>query len=308
MKKALAVTFFVLAMTCKLAPGEEPFNPHLRFAKGDVQHVKVTMAQKVDQLAKEIVQHINQTTVIGYSLAVDDVDIEGTATIAVRFESVNFTAGTPAGRIEYDSANPAALVPPIVSGLAALIGQTYSAKITADGVVKQVDGVKGILDAVLARSSAVEGVARIASEKALREQLSEQNLTQNLQNLFAPLPGHPVSIGDNWVRTSTVKLGLPLTVQSTYTLLSLTAGTATVEVTGSVATSHDSQMDLGPMKLSYDLKGEQNGSLQIVESTGQTPTAEISQHLSGSATLQGPNTDPITVFVTNYSTIKVERK
>jgi len=308
MRNVATATFFVLAVTCGLAPAQEQFSPHLRFVKGDVQHIKVTLGQTIDQVVKDAKQHITQTTVIGSTLAVDDVDPNGTASLTVRFESVSFTAHTPSGPVEYDSTNPPGLVPPAVSTLAALVGQAYSAKIDARGIVKEVDGLPGLSDTLLSRLNSTEGVARIAAEKALRQELNEQNLMQNLQNLFFPLPDHPVSIGDNWLRATQVNLGLPLTVRSTYTLLSRTAGVATVEITGKVTTAQDAGMDLGPMKLTYDLQGDQNGSLQITESTGQTPNAEISQHLSGSATLRGPNTDPQTVSVTIDSTIKVERK
>jgi len=305
---AVAANLFLMTMAVSFLHAQEQFGPHLRFVKGDTQHIDMTLRQTIDQVVKDAGQHAVQTTVIGFTIGVDEIDRDGTAAVSVRFESVGLHAQGPGGPVDYESASPPGQVPAMASGLAALVGQTYSAKIDAHGSVKQVDGLPAILESVLSRLNLPEGVARIAAEKVLRQEFDEQNLTQNLQNLFSPLPDHGASIGESWARTAQVKLGLPLTVQSTYTLLSRTAGVATIEVTGSVATPHDAAMDLGTLKLSYDLHGEQNGSLQIVESTGQTQSSEISQHLSGSATLRGPNTDPQTVPLTIESTMKIERK
>ena len=226
----------------------------------------------------------------------------------MRFESVALHAETPDGPADYVSTDPPGQVPVSARGLAAVVGQSYGAFIDSHGAIKQVTGLASLLDTVMSKFNIPEGVGRMAIEKTLRQEFDEKNLVQYLQNLFAPLPDRPVSIGDNWVRMAQVNLGVPLKVQSTYTLLSQTANTASIEVTGRSATAKDATLEVGAFKLNYDLQGDQNGTLQISQSTGQTQSSEISQHLSGSVTLRGLNSDPQTSSVTVESTIKMERK
>jgi hypothetical protein len=308
MRYPLAASVLVLSALSTALCAQEKFGPRLQFSRGDVHHVHVTFEQGIDQTVKDARQQTRQTIAVGYTLGVEEVDAQGTATLSVHYGSVAFHATTPGGPVDYDSANPPGQVPIMASGLAALVGQGYSIKINAQGNVTQVIGLQPMLDSLLAHLSIPAGVVRIAAEKGLRQQFEEQNLKQTLQNLFAPLPDHPIEIGESWSRATRSNLGIPLTIQSTYTLLSRQDGVATVEVTGKSMTEPDAAMELGPMKLNYDVKGDQNGSLQIVESTGWTKSAEISQHLSGSATLRGPNTDPETVPLTVESKVKSEQR
>jgi hypothetical protein len=298
-----------LFLACGSALAEEKLDLHRKFVKGDVHHVSVTLDQTIDQTVREVAQQTKQTVVVTYSLTVEDANETGNATLSIHYDSVILRAPkTPAGPVEYDSANPPGQVPEMASALAALVGQEYSFTLDRTGKVTQVRGAEKLLENVLHHLSIPAGATRIAAEKVLRQQLGEPELKQNLENLFAPLPDHPVAIGDSWSHTSQMNLGFPMSVQSTYTLQGREGGVAIIEVTGSAATLANPAMNLGTMKMNYELKGEQSGSIRILEESGWTKAGEMSQHLNGSATLRGPNVDPQTVPVTIDSKMKVEEK
>ena len=284
------VVLWMLGWVSVPALGQEKLDLRLRLKKGDVHRINVTLDQTIQQDMQGLKQQQRQSITITYTFAVNDVDPQGASTIAVKYESVAFHAKMPGGNVDYDSANPPAQVPAMAGGFAGLVGQGYTMKIRADGQVSEVKGLDQLLAALLAKMNVPEGPARAAAERALRQQINEQNMKSNLQTVFAPYPDHPVAIGESWMRKTEISLGFPLVIESTYTLKARQGGVATIEVAGKAWSPADAApVDLGQMKMSYKLTGDQGGSLTIVESTGWTQTADISQKLGGEAKLRVPN-------------------
>jgi hypothetical protein len=291
------------------AAAQEKLDLRLHLAKGDTHHMNVTLDQTIDQTAGPAHQQTSQTVGVTYTFKVEDVDVQGNATVSVRYDAVSFHARTPSGVVDYDPGKPAAgPMPVMVSALAALVGESYSVTVDPRGSVTQVGGLQKMLADVLAHLNVSDGVVRAAVEKTVRQQLAEGNLKQSLRDVFAPFPGRPIEIGQNWVRNSPLTLGFPMNLETTYTLQSRENGVATISVVGKAATVPNALLDLGPVKMNYDLKGEQTGSIEIIESSGWARAATVSQNLSGSATLRAPNTDPQTVPVTIRTDVKSEEK
>jgi hypothetical protein len=300
------VATLVLLVGTACARAADKLDLKLHLAKGDSRQMTVSLEQTIRQTVQNAAQETSQSLSVTYTFAVTDVDAKGNATVSVRYDAVAFHAHTPAGQVDFDSSKPAAAgqSPPMASGLAALVGQSYAMTVTPQGTIAQVTGLPKMLESVLARLNLPDGPLRAAAENALRQQLSEAKLKQGLADLFAPFPDHPVAVGDSWTRTQQVNQGFPMKLQTTYTLESREDGVAHVKVSGRAATASNAAMDAGPVKMTYELKGEQAGSLDIAESSGWTRQAELRLHLSGSATLRGPNADPQTVPVTIQSTVR----
>lgn len=272
------------------ARGQEKLDLRLRLTKGDLHRINVTLEQTIQQDMQGLKQQQSQSITIAYTFAVQDVDAQGASTIAVKYESVAFHAHTPGGGVDYDSAHPPAEVPPMAGGFAGLVGQGYTMKIRPDGQVTEVKGLEQLLSALLAKMNVREGPARAAAERALRQQINEQNMKSNLQTVFAPYPDHPVAVGDSWTRKTEISLGFPLVIESTYTLKARQGGVASIEVVGKAWSPPEAApVDLGQVKMTYKLAGDQNGMLTIIESTGWTQSADISQKLGGEAKLRVPN-------------------
>jgi len=289
------------------ASADDRLDLRLRLKKGDAHRMRVTLEQSIDQTVQQATQQTRQTIVLGYTLAVDDVDGQGLATISVRYDTASFHAKTPAGAVDYDSTSPPAQVPTMASGLAALVGQGYSMKLTPDGRVTEVSGPEKLLASVLGKMNMPAGPARAAAENSLRRQLNADNLKANLQNVFSPFPDHPVAIGETWARDVQISLGFPLLIESGYKLKAREGGIATIELLGKASTAPNAVLELGQgMRMSYQLKGEQHGSIQIEESSGWTRSAQSSQKLAGSATIETPGAPPQPVPVTVESETKTE--
>lgn len=300
---------FVLALSClaALASGQQKLDLRLHLKKGDAYHIAVTLEQTIEQDMQGLKRAQQQTISLTYTFTVENVDAQGTADIAVRYDSATLRAVTPDGNVQYDSAHPPTQVPPMAGGLAGLVGQGYTMTIRPDGQVTAVKGLDKMLAAVLSKMNVPEGAARIAAEKAVRQQINEQSMKANLQNIFAPYPDRPVAIGDSWTRKTDISIGLPLVIESTYTLKGCEGGVATIEVRGKASSPPDTQpVDLGQLKMTTRLTGTQEGTIRILESTGWTQSAEMSQKLTGEARLRVPNQPEQVVPVTADSKMQMK--
>lgn len=297
----------ILLLVPSLLRADEPLDLHLTFKKGDVHRMRVTLAQTIDQTIDGTTQQTRQTIMLGYTFAVDDLGAQGVATISVRYDAASLHAKTTEGAVDYDSSHPSPQVPATAAGLAALVGQGYSLRLTGDGHVAEVSGLDKMLAAILAKMNIPAGPIRTAAENAVRQQLNAENLKANLQGLFAPFPDHPVTTGETWARDSQIALGFPLLIESGYTLKARQDGVATIELLGKVSTAPNAVIDLGQqMRMSYQLRGEQHGTIQVDESTGWTRSAQSVQKLTGSATIETHGAPPRPVPVTIESETTME--
>jgi len=306
----LAVLSISLAalLTCFSQPTlAQNFAPHWRFAKGDVRTMRVKLEQTIDQTVRGRKQQIKQTIEEVLAFTASGFDAQGNATISVRYESVSLHSDSPTGTVNYDSTQPAQPVPPMIGALAALVGQGYELRVSPDGRVIAVSGLEKLLAAILAKLNVPDGPARTAVEKTLRQELNEQNLQSNLQNIFAPFPGVPVAVGESWTRTGKLTLGIPLATESTYKFTGRQGQIATIEVSGTCSAPPGASVDLGPMKMIYELHGQLHGLMEIVEQTGWTRHSQTTQTLTGSATIRQPNGLVETVPVTIEARTQIEQ-
>lgn len=309
MRTILRAVAFVLLAGAACAKAEEKLDLRLHLSKGQRHHMSVTLDQTIDQTLGPAHQQTTQKVGVSYTFKVEDVDAQGNASVSVEYDSVSFHARTPSGAVDYDAGKPPnGPLPVPASALAALVGQSYSVTVDPHGNVTQVAGLSKMLNEVLAHLDMPDGVLRAAVERTIRQELSEPNLKQTLRDVFAPFPDGPVAVGQSWTRNASVMLGFPMSRQTTYTLAARENGIATISLAGKAATAPDAVVDLSGVKMNYDLKGEQTGTLEIVESSGWTRAATVSQTLSGAATLRAPNTEPQTVPVTIRTDVKSEER
>lgn len=309
MRAHLKLTIPLLLVCCGWAAAQDKFDLRMHWTKGDTHQMSVTLDQTIAQTLGDAHQETSQTMGVTYTFKVEDVDAQGNATVSVHYDAVRFHAKTPSGVVDYDPGKPATgPVPVMVSALSSLVGQSYSITVSPQGTVTQVAGVQKMLENVLSHLTITDGVLRFAAEKTIRQQLSEANLKQSLRDVFMPFPDHPVAVGESWSRTTPVTMGFPMNVETSYTLQARDNGIATISVKGKVATAPNAAMDLGSVKMDYELKGEQTGSLEVIESSGWTRVSTLSQHLTGTTTIHAPNSYAQTVPVTVQAEIRSEQK
>src|SRR5579884_1320258 len=129
--------------------------PH--FSAGDVHKMNVTLDQTIDQTLHDHKQVIRQTIGIGYTFTVKAVSPDGSATIAVRYDSTAFGQKSPLGQVDYDSTRPTREVPPAARGFAAMVGQGFTLTVSPTGAVTSVKGLDTLVKNVLEKANLPEG-------------------------------------------------------------------------------------------------------------------------------------------------------
>jgi hypothetical protein len=287
-----SIVVFCVCLVARAAD-EPPLDLRPHFTRGDVHRMNVTLDQTIDQNVQDHKQVIRQTIGIGYTFSVADVGADGSATVDVRYDSTAFGQKSPLGQVDYDSTRPTRDVPAPARGFAAMVGQGFTLVLSPTGSVTKVKGLDALLKTVLEKAALPEGPAKAANEKLLRQMLSEPNVKSSVQGLLSIYPGHPVAVGDKWTQKAQVNGAFPLVTETTYVLKSRDRGVATISVRATSASNADvAPIDLGQAKLSYDVKGDQTGTIQVTESTGWIREADIDQNLSGTMRLRPSNAPP----------------
>jgi hypothetical protein len=292
MKRVLAFVAVALA-ACVLLPSaaraaDDKVELKFRLKKGDAYKLKVTVEQSIVQTIEGEPQETKQTIGIGETLNVKDVDAKGTMTIEVAFGPMSIKSGGPQGDFEYDSENPPDEIALQARALAAMVGQSFTMKLTPGGQVTAVEGVDEMLQKVFDSMQMPEGPMKTAIMTDLKRQFGSDALQEMMEKTMAIFPDKPVGIGDSWTRTLTVKTGLPSTIEETWTLVDRKDGTATISSESTLKSDEKAPpMRMGPFLMKFALSGAQTGTLKLDEATGWFVEADFKQKLSGDMILSG---------------------
>src|SRR5262249_51933381 len=145
----------------------------LHFARDEVQSMSVTLEQTIDQTVQGKPERLSQRITTGYTLKVENVDEHGQATVSLRYDSQAYHMTSGATTVDFDSTEPGTVAPQVAAPLAALIGQSYTFSVTAEGQVTRVTGSGRLADQVVGKLTGVDGPARLATERVIRATLSE---------------------------------------------------------------------------------------------------------------------------------------
>lgn len=107
-------------------------------------------------------------------------------------------------------------------------------------------------------------------------------MLENYRQAFRWYPEGPVAVGDSWEQSATTHAGFPMETARTLTLDRVEDSIAYISFTGEVG-AEDSEMDMGPVSMTMNISGSEEGSLQMDLRTGaiQKMTQEISMSSSG---------------------------
>lgn len=291
MKKSLLGILVVILAVSIVSSGSsaaEKIRLQLRLEEGRAYSIQMIVNQEISQTIQGQQQEMTQTIGLGYIFKVEEMEAEGDALVKVTYHSALFKHDGPVGTFEYDSSNPPAEVPLLARGFAALVGQSFSMKISPDGHIKDVQGMNAMLSHILEKLDLPEGTMKTSLEKSLREQFGAQGLKESMETMMAIYPNQPVGIGDSWTERTVISRGLPMILDNTWTLKERKNGLAIIEVSSIVKPNPEAApMEWGPARLTYDISGKQKGTIELEEATGWTTSGKLTQQFSGQIKAEG---------------------
>jgi hypothetical protein len=262
----------------------------LKLDKGKTYYERSLIDQRMtnEVMGMQQVVHV----VLGTIRKLDVLDVDGQGNMRVRYTYTwsRFKQVDPMSTVDYDSAQHSS-PPGGAEGFAALLGQSYTLRLSPRGKVLEVDGLKALAEAV--QKKLPPGTNLSAPNNPLTSFLDEQAVREMTEGLLGVYPDKPVEPGDSWTETKLVKRGLPMVVESTWTLQGLEGGVARIGAAETLKSDPDAPpMDADGMKMKIDLSGSQAGTIRVEQATGLIRTSSGRHQLKGQirvgASEQGP--------------------
>jgi hypothetical protein len=285
---ALALlTLLALLIPSDALGTKETVDLRFQFEEGETYALKMTMEQDVVMWINGNEQETHQTMVVTQVFDVKEVHFDGSATIEVTFDHMAMKAESPQGVFEYDSEDPPDEVPLQAKGFAAMVGETFTMRITPEGRVTEVSGIDELYDRMLEDLELPEEMKKMLGEQ-MKRQFGNEAIKGMVENFTAVLPPEPVAVGDSWSNEITLTAGFTAILEVTGTLTDRTDGVSTIELDCTIKPLPNAPpMDMGPMSITYKLEGTQKATLKIDEGACWFAEGRITQEMEGEIIMSG---------------------
>lgn len=279
----------VIAVGLVRAEAAEKTQYRLKLEKGQKHYMRMTTEQQITQTVMGQEQKVEQGIGMGADFDVNDVDSSGNAWVRYTYRWVKFSQKSPMGEMVYDSSKKDSPVPPMGQGFAALLGEGFALRITPKGKVEQVKDLDKMRSNIRAKLSA--GPMQEVMIKSLEKYMSEEAIKESTETSLAIYPEEPVGIGDSWSKTIIMSSSAAMIMENTWTLKGRKDGVAAIEVVSVIKPNPEAKpIDIGTMKMSYQLSGKQQGLIEMQESTGRMIHTKLNQEMSGQVTVKNTAT------------------
>lgn len=277
----------VLAMSILLGC-ENLLDINFNVKKGDKYKVVVTSVQKVAEDISGQKINIDQTIKTGYSYDITDVADDGTVTVSIKYDAVSLKMANGSTTYEYDSSKKADSNDPQNLAYEALIGQSFTAKIGKDGVIKEVSGVDKILSNIIDKLQISDESLKASISESLKQSFGDEALKQGLGSMTNIYPNDKkVKVGDSWESKQTITVGYPMIINDKYTLIENKGNIITLDVNSTIDADNSSKpIDLAGLKVKYTLKGTQKGTMKLTKADGFIQSGEVDQNITGTMAVE----------------------
>lgn len=242
---------------------------------------------------QELTNHTNLKTGIRY---VFQKDAAGQLVAEAKYTGFNLHMNIADTEKEIDAATAAQSSSPSERVFAAFHQATVSVIMDSTGTVKSVSGTEKIRERMQQLAGGDAGAMQML-QTTMRQYMGDEFFRKTVEQSFKVFTAKPLHVGDTIVKTNDLNAGLPISLQTVFTVESI--GDEEIEITSAAS------IDLKEKPLSIEgasviatLKGSQKGTMRISRSTGMVTTADTDLKLSGELQIMG-TTVPIGVKMNN---------
>jgi len=151
----------------------------------------------------------------------------------------------------------------------ALKGGQFRFTMNEQGKIGSVTGINDLMQRILS-SVSLGNTASAAAQ--MNSTFNEENFKQNIQQSFGMYPDKPVKPGDSWINTMEMNnQGMPMKIDNTYTLKSVSGNTANVKVDSKISS---------PGSNSTGINGTMKGNMKFDIPTGLPTDGDLDMSMS----------------------------
>ena len=312
-KKALMSLTAVLAVGILVSqgyPANEKFDLKLNLKKGQKFGMKMVGDQKISQMMMGQQQKVDRMIAMGMSFEVLAVDANGNMSIKTTYQTIHIKMEGPMGVMEYDSTRPeeAGATNPMSAMYKAMLGQSFMMKLSPKGGVLEIKGIDEMTEKMVDKMATNDAMKQQMKEM-VKNLISEDKIKEMIGAMVAPLPQKPVGIGEAWTNKISIPAGFPMEIDITNTLTGHKEGIITIQTNAKIESGDQPKpIEMGPMKMTMRMQGEQKGTTQIDKATGWTIRAKADIKFSGEMKMepneQMPQGMTIPVAVESVTTVE----
>ncbi len=291
----LAKLLIILPITLNASAQDQGLlDLNLNLEAGSSYICVMELNQNVAQTTGEYDQTLRQELLMSWRYDVIATSDNGDIDINLTYTRIKVKQDFGFQSSEYDSESPSDYIEPSMRGYGAIVGSELGVKMGKKGRIIELRDVDTMLDKMIEDLDLPDSPAKNEMIASMRSQFGEDALRQALEQITGFYPESPVNTGDKWTSETLVSTGLPMKVVDNYTLQSRKNGVVYIDVSSEITSSPDSAgVQMGPLRIFYDITGAHTGSIEVDESTGLPIRSEIDMTLSGTVRASGiPDEEP----------------
>lgn len=154
----------------------------------------------------------------------------------------------------------------------------FGATLLPDGAVQNITGIEALHHYILSKVKSTSGIETEIFKQMITQEYSAEKLSQTLETFMKIFPKEAVKIGDSWQIESLIKLGIPLKVNTKYTLKAVKNGIASISINGNLS---QSEAKINPANSILNFKGTNIGNAEIDLKTGLMVNYHTRLEISG---------------------------
>lgn len=281
---------FLILLTLYFAcQGGRKINLCLNLKQGTNYKYRLTTEQNISQTVQGQKVDVNQTTIMECIYDVKEVDEAGNTTVKFTYSKIGFIQDGPLGRIEYKSWEKADEVPLMVKAFASLVDQSLTIEMSSKGKVFKISGAGILIEKMLKLYDIPENDEMMNTIKEnLKNHFGDEAIKETMEKMFAIYPNKPVGVGDSWHAKFSLAKGFPMILSSVWKVRSIKDGKVYIDVYTKIEPNKEADvMQIGGAEMSYELSGEQKGSMLLDEATGWCMEAKMDQDFEGKVNVSG---------------------
>ena len=287
MKRIYYVLFALIFLTIVCAGPKIDLRFNIK--PGSVYNYKVTTEQQITQTIQGNVVDMEQTIIMEYRYDVKEINEQGNTIVDIVYERIGYMQDGPLGKIDYRSWEQNEEIPVLAQGFASLVDQGFTMEISSQGSVVGITGADKIIDKMIkdmdlpTSGGMTEGV-----KQSMQNQFGDAALKETMKSMFSIYPDKPVGVGDSWHATWSMTKGFPMILNNTWKIKAINDTEVVLDISTKVQSNKDAQLtQIGGMEMSYDLSGEQTGSMVLDRITGWCTRSQLDQEFEGTIRASG---------------------
>lgn len=245
----------------------------LNFPTGDKYLYTTEVKQQINMMGISMDQSMSMGMV--YSASGEE---GGNKKLNITYDHIRLSMMSMRDQIVYDSRD-SSKNDSTFSFIGNLVGKSFSISVAPNGDIVKTEGLSDLVSSFAGSDP--------QTQAAMSSQFSDTAMRQMMQNSFDMYPGKPVKVGETWSKKSVMSMsGMSIAMENTYTLKSFADGKAVIGVS-STMTLPKMDMSQGSMTMQIEMKGTQEGTMDVEQATGRIISGKTSQNINGKMSAGG---------------------